>query len=71
VMIAANAGSAYGVRKSVRSSPRPGNERCKRTAALVPNNQHSPTEITEYPMVTPSECSRLAPIGPWVSTATR
>jgi hypothetical protein len=46
VITAAYTGSAYGVRNSVRSAPRPRNGRCSSTAAAMPRHQDRPTEST-------------------------
>ena len=71
MMTAAYTGSAYGVRKIVRSAARPRKVSWIRIAAVVPNSQENPTASTVKPQVTTNECSSALPIGWSKFSATR
>ena len=62
VITEAKTGSAYGMRNRVRTAPRPRNARCVKTAADMPNSQHTARTTTEYRIVTVNECSSADPV---------
>ena len=64
VITDAYTGSAYGVRKMARSTPRPRNLSCASIAAAQPNSQESPTASAVNEQVTTNECSRAWPMEP-------
>src|SRR5579872_850796 len=61
VMTDAYTGSAYGVRNTARSKPRPRNLSCASIAAAHPNSQDKVTASTVNAQVTTNECSSAAP----------
>ena len=69
VITAANAGSAYGTRNRVRSTPRPTVVFCSDTAAAVPMSHDAAITISVKHSVTRKELSSDAPTG-WSTSST-